>query len=150
MTDKNDGSEKGAEGEPDEFLELVFAGPVRVLKSTDGEGREDAGGGSVPTWSIDTLARTKADAIRLIEARVRSIVELAEADLNCGQYPAAVGGAREFDYMVEFDPPRKVLERTMRHGTRRRWLASATVLVGCFDPGAHDDPADDPEDDDAR
>lgn len=90
------------------------------------------------------VRKTKKQLEKALEDLVAKAVKQAEQQLNCDQYTCKDGDC-EFDYMVEYDPPKKVFQKTKKHGKKRRWIGSATILVGCFCPGSSDDPEDDPK-----
>lgn len=93
------------------------------------------------------IRKTRREATAAIEAAVARNLPQLEAQVNCPQYTCADGDC-EFDYMVEYDPPRRIVQATQKHGRKRRWIASATILVGCFCPGSADDEEDDPPEED--
>jgi hypothetical protein len=99
------------------------------------------------TGILQLARKTRREATAAIEAAVARYLQQLEPQLNCAQF-TCTEGACEFDAMVEYDPPRKVFQPTQKHGRKRRWIASATLLIGCFCRGSTDEDENDPPEED--
>lgn len=92
--------------------------------------------------AVSTLGPSKKAAQDALKAAIKAYLNKAQAELKCGSMTCS-GGECSFDYGIEPAAPRKVIVKTTAHGKKRRWIASATVLVGCFCPGDSNDDDDD-------
>ena len=93
----------------------------------------------------NVLGKTKNEAAKTLDAAIAAVLKQLEQALNCSQYQCKDDDKCEFDYVVE-TAFRKIFLPLKKCGKKkRRWLASATILAGCFCPCSGDDSENDPQ-----
>jgi hypothetical protein len=94
--------------------------------------------------AIKVWGKTKKEATKRFDDRLKALLPALEAAANCSQYVCDEGDC-EFDYIVDNDEPRKIFKKSAKGKKRRRWIVNADVFFGCFCPDQGDDKENDPE-----